>query len=375
MLAVVSPYTHLAGHYASYTAQLVTAYTKAKGKGVKVFTSWRFGDVGIDSSARATWTRLFASANSRNRQWGSVYDTALRNLEFIFCLKAALQDSSVKHIYCLDARHRAFFHYLHKSPKTFSHLCLGGPNSKQLGKDRTSYVRAFETNRLTFIVETEETLRQWQPIAGSHVRYIPVAVADPIGSSMAPDEARNHYGIPANRFVCLFFGTHREGKDYHTSIEAAKLASSKPFLVFAGPVISKNDPERIVKTLGFSDALVLNRNFRDGEEAGLFAACDIVVLPYAEGYTKGSAVLLQACKYGKRVIATNTGYFAEFIRTHHTGLLFTYGSKESLAECYNRSASEQTPSMFSDIRKTRRTFSWTNVIPQYVSVFSQEANN
>lgn len=375
MLAVVSPYTHLAGHYASYTAQLVTAYTKAKGNGVKVFTSWHFADRGIDSSACATWTRLFASANSRNRQWGSVYDTALRNLEFVFCLKAALRDPSVNHIYCLDARHRAFFYYLHKSPKTFSHLCLGAPNSRQLGEDRTSYVRAFETNRLTFIVETEETLRQWQPIAGSHVRYIPVAVEDPIGPSLTPKEARTLYGIPANRFVCLFFGTHREGKDYHTAIEAAKLASSKPFLIFAGPVISKNDPERIVKELGFSDALVLNRNFRDGEEAGLFAACDVVVLPYAEGYTKGSAVLLQACKYNKRVIATNTGHFAEFIKAHHTGTLFSYGSKESMAACYDRSAFADTLSLFTGIENTRRTFSWTNTIAAYLSIFSQEANN
>jgi glycosyltransferase involved in cell wall biosynthesis len=375
MLAVVSPYTHLAGHYASYTGQLVTAYTRAKGDCVKVFTSWRFTDRGMDSSACARWTRLFASAERRNRQWGNVYDTILRNLEFIFCLNAALRDSSVKHIYCLDARHRALFHYLHKSSQSFSHLCLGGPSSKQLGRYRSSYIKAFQTSRLTFIVETEETLRQWQPIAGEHVRHIPVAIEDPIAQSLTLNQARNVYGIPTDRFVCLLFGTHREGKDYHTAIEAAKLASSKPFLVFAGPVISSNDPERIVQELGFADALVLNRNFRDGQEAALFAACDAVVLPYAEGYTKGSSVLLQACKYGRPVIATNTGHFTEFIYAYKTGLLFNYGSKESLAECYNRSAYEDNSDMFASIAEARRAFAWSTMILKYISIFSRADNN
>ncbi len=145
MLAVVSPYTHLAGHYASYTAQLAAAYKDATGDDAKVLTSWHFADRSMRATACASWTRLLSTASYRNRHWGSISDTILRNLEFVFCLKAALRNPEIQHIYCLDARHRVLFYCLHKHQKSFSHLCLGGPNPKQLGQDRPSYESSFDS--------------------------------------------------------------------------------------------------------------------------------------------------------------------------------------------------------------------------------------
>jgi len=372
MAAIVSPYTHLAGHYAAYTSQITSAYARATGHAPKTFTALPFSiDRTTKSISCAPWTRLLASIRYRNRHWGSIYDTMLRNVEFVLCLKRALRERGSPHIYCLDARHQLLFYYLRRTSNTFSHLCLGGPNPSDSAHRRELYRQAFATKRVTFIVETEETRRQWEPIAGHHVVHIPVAIESPSTVLPSKTEARRLLGLPEDRLVCLFFGTHREGKDYRSAISAAQIARSKPFLVFAGPLISENDPERLLGELGFSDAVVWNHNYADGEETPLFAACDAVVLPYAAGYTKGSAVLLQACKYERPVIATETGHLAEFVRLHKTGLLSKAGSVKSLAQCYDSIQDWFTSEHAERIQSVKNSFNWDSVIRDYLRVFGQ----
>jgi len=371
-LAIVSPHTHLTGHYAAYTSQIVSAYARATGYAPRLFTALPFSAHQTTTTiVCAPWTRLLASIRYRNRHWGSTYDTLLRNVEFVLCLKRAIREEGSPHIYCLDARHQSLFYYLGRTSNTFSHLCLGGPNPSDSNHRRELYRQAFATKRLTFIVETEETRRQWEPIAGHHVVHIPVAIESPSTSLPSKTEARCRLGLPEDRLVCLFFGTHREGKDYRSAIAAAQIAGSKPFLVFAGPLISENDPERLLGELGFSDAVVWKHNYADGEEATLFAASDAVVLPYSQGYTKGSAVLLQACKYERPVIATDTGHLAEFVRLHDTGLLFKAGSVKSLAECYDSIQDWFTSEHVKRIQIVKNSFSWDSVIRDYLRVFKQ----
>jgi glycosyltransferase involved in cell wall biosynthesis len=372
MVSIVSPHTHLAGHYAAYTLQIVSAYKRAKGHAPKTFTALPFSvDQTTSTIACAPWTQLLASIRYRNQHWGSTYDTVLRNVEFVLCLKRAIREGGSAHIYCLDARHQSFFYFLRRTSNTFSHLCLGGPNPNDSVHRRELYRQAFATNRLTFIVETEETRRQWEPIAGHHVVHIPVAIESPSTALPSKTEARRLLGLPENRLICLFFGTHREGKDYRSAIAAAQAAPSKPFLVFAGPLISPNDPERFLGELNFGDALVWKRNYAEGEEAPLFAACDAVVLPYAEGYTKGSAVLLQACKYERPIIATETGHLAEFVRRHDTGLLFKAASIESLAQCYDGIRDWFTVEKVANLQKVKTRFTWDAMIKEYLNVFNE----
>jgi glycosyltransferase involved in cell wall biosynthesis len=370
MVAIVSPYTHLAGHYATYTSQIVSAYNRAAGRVPKTYTALPFSvQQNTKAISCAGWTRFLASISYRNRHWGSFYDVVLRNVEFVLCLKRAIREEVSAHIYCLDARHQSLFYYLGRTSNAFSHLCLGGPNPNDSTHRRELYRQAFATNRLTFIVETEETRRQWEPIAGHHVVHIPVAIGGPSTALPSKTEARRLLGLPEDRLICLFFGTHREGKDYRSAIAAAQTAQSKPFLVFAGPLISKNDPERLLRESNFDDAVVWKKNYADGEEAALFAASDAVVLPYADGYTKGSAVLLQACKYERPVIATETGHLAEFVRLHDTGLLFKEASVESLADCYDDIRQWFNKEKVANLLRVKARFSWDSMIKYYLNVF------
>jgi glycosyltransferase involved in cell wall biosynthesis len=179
-------------------------------------------------------------------------------------------------------------------------------------------------------------------------------------------------GLPDDAFICLFFGTHRTGKDYQTALEAAKLAKSHPFLLFAGPVISGNDPGRLIQASGYSNAMSWNRFFLDSEASRVFDASDLAVLPYDKGYEKGSAVLLQACKYGKPVVAANTGHLANFINLHRTGRLYKPENPVDLAKVLDEMAKiseAERIKLAKRIQTTADFYSWNNLTRKYMDIF------
>jgi len=234
------------------------------------------------------------------------------------------------------------------------------------------YSRSFSTGRIKIIVETESVRKDWEPFAGEHAAHIPVAVSTREETVSNKSSARRMLGLPDDAFICLFFGTHRTGKDYQTAIEAAKLAKSHPFLLFAGPVISGNDPGLLIQASGYSNAASWNRFFLDSEAARVFDASDLAVLPYAKGYEKGSAVLLQACKYGKPVVAANTGHLANFINLHRTGKLYTPENPVDLAKVWDEMANvseAESIELAQRIQKTTDFYSWKNLARKYMDVF------
>jgi glycosyltransferase involved in cell wall biosynthesis len=212
----------------------------------------------------------------------------------------------------------------------------------------------------------------WEGLAGNNVVHIPAALTERTEPVLSKQQARQQLGLPQDAFIPLFFGTHREGKDYRTAIEAAKLSKTYPFLLFAGPLISGNDPEVLLKELGYDNAISRNRVFYGEEISEFFDACDVVMLPYARGYEKGSAVLLQACKYGRPVIASNTGHLASFVNQHETGLLFEPENPESLANVYDQLARAQQVDadvIKLNIASARQEYSWKKLVERYLDIF------
>ena len=378
MLSIVSSFSHLSGHYWPYTVDLANAMT-AEGSGVTVYAALPPRDGILDTNPLVSWkscclwTLLLKSIEQRNLSWSSRTEALLRNLEFSICLRRALAASENSHIHCIEARHRILLKAVLRSNRRFSALCVGSPAAAARIKLGDLYKRAFATGRLKFIVETEAVRRDWEDLAVEHVVHIPVALAERTEPMLSKQEARNRLGLPEEAFIALFFGTHREGKDYRTAIEAAKLAESHPYLLFAGPLISGNDPEALLKELEYDHAAVWNRYFLDDGASELFDACDVVMLPYAKGYEKGSAVLLQACKYGRPVIASDTGHLAEFVNAHQTGLLYELEEPQDLAAIYDSMAFAERNvlgKLEENIEKTRQEYSWGKLVSRYLGVFS-----
>ena len=376
-LIIISPYTHLAGHYWAYTVDMANAFALA-GMQVKVFAALPPREkrdlLELAWKACARWVSRLQSLERRNREWGSKSDRLLRNLEFYLCLQGALGQSGDAPVFCIEARHRILLKAVLKSKKRFSTLCVGAPDHAALTKQAPLYREAFGTGRLHFIVETEKVRDAWSPIAGKHVVHIPAALTERADKSLGTLEARRVLGLPEEGFICLFFGTHREGKDYRTAIEAAKLSNSRPLLMFAGPLISGNDPDVLLKEIGYENAVSWKRYYPDDGVSLLFDACNAVMLPYAEGYTKGSGVLLQACKFGKPVIASNTGHLADFVNRHSNGLLYEPGNATSLAGVYDRmaEAEEVDGNQFKEgIERAVQEYSWKQMVIRYLRVLKE----
>jgi glycosyltransferase involved in cell wall biosynthesis len=385
-LVIVSPYTHLNGHYWPYTVDLLNAVS-AKTPKVSVFASRKPRFDLSDCSAApewhacCPWTRFMLPDARRAKHWGSRSDNLVRNLEFHLCLKRAMRsaergNSTPTHIHCIESRHRILIHALLNSGLSFSSLCVGEPNLTMNAGLEQKYRRAFATGRLTFFVETEAVAQAWRELAGEHVIHIPAALPWVEHRPMDQADARQQLNLPESAFICLFFGTHREGKDYRLAIEAAKACKSNPFLLFVGPLISGNDPQTLLSDIGYNHALSWNGYLPDEDVPAVFDACDVVMLPYADNYVKGSAVLLQACHYHKPVIATNTGHLREFVTANQNGLLFDAGSVESLAACYDELGALKLSNRLADrfgFEASVAKYSWSCLIERYCKVFSRHA--
>jgi glycosyltransferase involved in cell wall biosynthesis len=72
----------------------------------------------------------------------------------------------------------------------------------------------------------------------------------------------------------------------------------------------------------------------------LFAACDVVLLPYIKHFGN-SAVLSRAAGAGKMVIASNEELVGRLVREHRLGLLFPSGDSTALRQAIT-SAAEAT---------------------------------
>jgi len=131
----------------------------------------------------------------------------------------------------------------------------------------------------------------------------------------------------------LFFGFVRPYKGLDTLLSALALVKDRPVsLTVAGEFW--NDKERYLKQieeLGIGKRVsLIDRYLPDAEMGELFAAADLVVLPYKESRTSG--IIATAYGFGKPVLATRVGGFPEIVRDGLTGKLVPPDDPRALAD-------------------------------------------
>jgi glycosyltransferase involved in cell wall biosynthesis len=153
---------------------------------------------------------------------------------------------------------------------------------------------------------------------------------DPSPDDFAGDQtaAQNHFEIPAGRKVLLFYGGAYRRKGLHLAVEALLgLPQNSPaFLLCAGQQMDDPEIRSGLETLvAQGRAKVISRYIFEEEEKLLFAASDIVLLPYIKHFGN-SAVLSRAGGAGKMVIASDEELVGRLVRKHDLGLLFPSGN-------------------------------------------------
>ena len=150
--------------------------------------------------------------------------------------------------------------------------------------------------------------------------------------------ARQHLNLPENKCVFLFYGGGYRRKGLHLAVRAllALPVDAPAFLLCAGRQNPAGETasglEQLVRQ---NRARLVNRYVSVAEEKELFAASDVVLLPYLNHYG-ASGVLSRAMAAGKPVIVSDEQLLGRLVREHGLGLLFSSGSVPALCECIRR---------------------------------------
>ena len=385
-IALVSPYAHYAGHHWQMAQGLAEAFTK-KGHTVDVITTVPPIEEPRPGSAREFVTVLSSKWKWRPAWKRSWHASLAHNLESILCFIRLFWTQRQRRYdawHLIDSTFGVLFLAARFSPVPIFYHLWGEVRNLQPEADGSSVIGRFlgrikrwlmrsamETGKMAMFCETAQ-MEQWnKKVFGPDVYQVYYAV-ELQPHSESPTAARKKLGIPEGKLVLLMFGTHRVGKDYETVIRGAHLANAPVFLLFAGKTISSNDPAVLLAKHPYPDAMVIEKFISAEEVPTIFGASDVVVLPYAEGYTKGSGVLFEAFQHSRASLSTDTGFLKEFIEEHRCGFLFRYGDAADFARAVREILSlspEEKGQLEENISAAAHRFSYECVIERYLEIY------
>jgi glycosyltransferase involved in cell wall biosynthesis len=134
----------------------------------------------------------------------------------------------------------------------------------------------------------------------------------------------------SERLRVLAFGLVRPYKGVDVLLQAAALVPSVHVTVAGEFWTPEAETRRLVEELGIADRTVIRAGYiPTGDVPALFAAADLVALPYLAA--TGSGNLRLACGYARPVIVSRVGSFPGDVGEGELGLVVAPGDVESLA--------------------------------------------
>lgn len=134
---------------------------------------------------------------------------------------------------------------------------------------------------------------------------------------------RSKYGISEQDFVFLIFGLIRPYKNIEGGIEAfRKLGLTGAKLIIAGNPVNSSYAREIKELCEGSHDIILDLQYISNVLLeGIIGISDVVVLPYHDGSSMNSGVMIQAFSNGKPVISPDICMARDFARE---GFLYRY---------------------------------------------------
>jgi len=174
------------------------------------------------------------------------------------------------------------------------------------------------------------------------------------------NEIREHWGIPQDAFVILFFGLIREYKGLSLLIEAFnKIAETRTdaFLLVTGEFYeSQQSYEEQIRPDFNSRVLIKNCFLSDSEAGEVLTMSDVLVLPYKAATQSG--VLADAIAYNLPAIATNQPGFTDFIQNGKSGIIMKSQDSEELATILLNLSNDKLNYFRENMAEVQLKFSW-----------------
>jgi len=166
----------------------------------------------------------------------------------------------------------------------------------------------------------------------------------------APPEVRGQVraelGVGAGEYLLLCFGGTRFDKGVDLAIEALSEASPNCRLLVAGEPhhFDAASLRSLTARHRVEDRVLLRlEHIRNEAIPGLFAAADVVLLPYRPMFTGQSGPLVMAAALGRPVIAADVPVLTETLTRFGLGHLFRAGDAHDLARALRAAPPELSP--------------------------------
>ena len=235
---------------------------------------------------------------------------------------------------------RPSFHY---------HLFRGGPVTL---RDRATQLRkrlllseAIRNRHFShlFCLDPYVVPRVQAPRRDVRVLALPDGV-EPAPALRSRAETRGAWGVDNHRRVALFFGSIAERKGIYPTLAALRLlpagqqqALSLVVIGAARGAEKSRIDDQVSRLRGQGRVQIIQHDrFVDEEEIpGIFAAADLVLLPY-QRHVGSSGVLVRAALAGIPVLGSDYGLLGEHVRRHGLGRTVDAASPKALAKALER---------------------------------------
>lgn len=183
------------------------------------------------------------------------------------------------------------------------------------------------------------------------------------------DEARRRLNLETG-LVFLFFGRIRPYKGILELIDAYRsLPDADSHLLIVGNPEDEELAAEIEERTGDDDRIVTRLKYVPDEDVQLYMnAADVVVLPFKDITTSGSAIL--AMTFGKAVVVPRKGCLPELLDENGT-IFYRSDGEDALAEALRTAQDRDLASMGEYNRRRVRQYDWAGIGSQTVEIYAE----
>lgn len=196
-----------------------------------------------------------------------------------------------------------------------------------------------------------------------HGHYI-----DNYKNEITPETARKSLNVDSSKRIYLYFGHMRPYKGLFDLIEAFRQSgSSSERLFLVGNPENTSFKQELLDETESDQRLKLMFGFIPNDLVQLFMnAADVVVLPYEEITTSGTAIL--AMSFGKPVILPRTGCMPEMV--DNQGAIFYHPDEEGISAALQRVETADLESMGEHNYELVSSYTWESAAEQTLEVYT-----
>lgn len=235
---------------------------------------------------------------------------------------------------------------------------------------RTLYARIAD-RMLVHCPAAVDTIRdRYQVPQETHISVVPHGHYDECyPNEHSQQAARDELGVDEDAFVFLSIGQIRPYKQIPRLIEAFRdLSNEKARLIIAGKPTDPSEAERIRTASSQADRIRSDLEFIPEDAIELYLnAADVLVLPYKDILTSGSAIL--GMTFGNPVIGPERGCLPGLLDMQHE-LLYD-GQVDSLRETMATAQGIDTDAIGQSNRQRVLGYDWETVSKKTRSVYEQ----